>query len=99
MFILIGLIWRGQEGELVHEVLRLANLFEFLSAYSMTFIVIKHVLARLIPSGDNKETRILSLGLKTVFAFQTAVLVLSFFTGFCKDILRNMSCRTPSELF
>lgn len=83
MFILIGLRLRGQEGELVHEVLRLANLFEFLSAYSMTFIVVKHVLARLTPSGDNKETRILSLGLKTVFAFQTAVLVLSYFTGFC----------------
>ena len=83
LFILLGLTLGGQEGAVVHEVLRLSNFLEFLSGYSLTFIVISWLLFRLDPSGKSREFKAFSVGLKIVFGVQTALLVLSFFSGFC----------------
>ena len=82
LFMLLGLILEAQEGALVHEVLRLVTLLVFLSVYTMTYIVCRAFFSRADPSGDNKEIKFLSLGLKALFALQAVVLVLSYFTGF-----------------
>ena len=83
IFILLGLALEAQEGAVVYEALRLSNFFEFLSGFSLTYLVIKRLLYRADPSGESRESKILSVGLKAVFGVQTALLVLSFFTGFC----------------
>ena len=83
IFILLGLTLEAQEGAVVHEALRFSNFFEFLSAYSLTYLVISRLAYRADPSKKSREYKILSAILKSVFVTQTALLVLSFFTGFC----------------
>lgn len=62
VFILLGLTLEAQEGEFVQEVLRLSNLLEFLSGFSLTYLVIKRLLYRADPSGKAERARYYPLG-------------------------------------
>ena len=83
IFILLSLTLEAHEGAIMHEVLRLSNFLEFLSAYSLTYLVVSRLIYRAHPSKKKRESKILSLGLSAIFGVQIALLVISFFTGFC----------------
>lgn len=84
--IITSLVLKEISGEDVHFVLKITVLFEFITGYYLTYLVISWLLYRVDTERKNTKITAYRTAIKIVFAVQTAALLISLFTDYFYEI-------------